>query len=221
MEETKAHLNQSLPVTRPTSRFLVIAALALMVFSATISHLQAAVELKCEAPRPRSCSFYIDCIEENFHCGNSGYPVDYGNRYCEIFKDLDTELTEKGRQWRDSTMLCLQETLLEQIITSSRPRIGCQQIESWGFGSHAPCYTQEGRSICFLDPIRDLPTIISAIDHEDLINRRARRQTIDVAKICVSQVRSRLPFFGWGDRGLTQSNHSQLLLFWQSVAQEK
>ena len=32
------------------------------------------------------CDFYIKCIEPAFKCGNNGYPVAYGYKYCDRFK---------------------------------------------------------------------------------------------------------------------------------------
>ena len=33
-----------------------------------------------------NCDFYTQCVESRFQCGNSGYPLGYGDRYCRKFQ---------------------------------------------------------------------------------------------------------------------------------------
>ena len=33
------------------------------------------------------CSFYTQCVEQKFQCGENGYPLAYGHRYCRKFTD--------------------------------------------------------------------------------------------------------------------------------------
>lgn len=33
------------------------------------------------------CSFYTHCVEQKFRCGENGYPLAYGHRYCQKFTE--------------------------------------------------------------------------------------------------------------------------------------
>ena len=35
------------------------------------------------------CRFYSSCMEERIPCGDSGYALNYGKRYCEAFEQCD------------------------------------------------------------------------------------------------------------------------------------
>ena len=32
-----------------------------------------------------NCSFYTECVEQKFQCETNGYPLAYGDRYCNLF----------------------------------------------------------------------------------------------------------------------------------------
>ena len=32
-----------------------------------------------------NCDFYTQCVEARFQCGNEGYPLAYGDKYCRRF----------------------------------------------------------------------------------------------------------------------------------------
>ncbi len=146
----------------------------------------------CSKPQKHSCSFYVDCLEANTSCGSEGYALAYGYHYCNVFLDLDSELTEKGLKWRDSTMQCLQRKLVPFAIDERLHPVSCDRIEQFAFKTHAPCYTQKKNSICFLDPIKDLPAIMTSIAVKDLLTSESKDQVLKVAQICVKQVRAKL-----------------------------
>lgn len=155
-------------------------------------NLEAKENSSCSKPEPQTCSFYEDCLEANIPCGNQGYALAYGNHYCNVFGDLDSELSVKGRKWRDSTMLCLQRKLVP-LVRDDRPElVSCSRIKSFAFRTHAPCYTQKKNSICFLDPIQDLPAIMTAIEAKDLFTPESKDQILKVAQICVKQIRRKI-----------------------------
>ena len=40
---------------------------------------------ECSAPVRDTCTFYRNCLEARYHCGPSGYPIGYGEHYCQAF----------------------------------------------------------------------------------------------------------------------------------------
>src|SRR5437762_8062672 len=68
---------------------------------------------ECSAPIRDTCTFYLDCLEDgNYDCGTAGYPIGYGQYYCEKFNAAKPLLSPQGQQWVSDTMLCLQTALI-------------------------------------------------------------------------------------------------------------
>ena len=47
-------------------------------------------------------------------------------------------------------MTCLQKALVS--TAASEEQVVCDDVTDYAFGTHPGCYTQRGRSICFLPP---------------------------------------------------------------------
>lgn len=139
----------------------------------------------CLNPEPRSCSFYASCLEIAYPCGENGYALGYGDRYCNKFRQLDGKLSPKGIAWRDSTMLCLQRSLVPFFAKKRTPE-NCEAITDFAFASHSFCYTQPGASICALDPFGDLPVVFKTIESDDILSRRGAEQTLKVVRTCLT-----------------------------------
>ena len=62
--------------------------MTLLVF-AVVLYLTVAVKAQdCNALAIYgNCDFYTQCIEQKLECGPNGYPLAYGNRYCNHFTD--------------------------------------------------------------------------------------------------------------------------------------
>ena len=62
--------------------------MTLLVFVLTL-HLTLTVKAQdCTAlANASNCDFYTQCVEPRFKCGNNGYPLAYGNRYCHRLKN--------------------------------------------------------------------------------------------------------------------------------------
>ena len=39
------------------------------------------------------CTFYRSCMEERIPCGDAGYALNYGKRYCEAFEQHHQQFT--------------------------------------------------------------------------------------------------------------------------------
>ena len=135
----------------------------------------------CAEPRPRTCNFYKACLESSTPCGDTGYALGYGERFCYSFKH--SNLSARGEAWRDGVMECLQKELVPYLGTNAT----CSEIESHAFGSHAGCYTSTTPSLCFLPP-SDLVAIFSTIGAKELLKWRTIDQGRQVVSDCLAQI---------------------------------
>lgn len=61
-------------------------------------------EPKCRNTLLGQCNWYKTCLEDSVNCGDQGYAIGYGFKYCSAFSDLSG--SDKLMKWRDETMLC-------------------------------------------------------------------------------------------------------------------
>ncbi|CAG8513571.1 7076_t:CDS:2 [Acaulospora morrowiae] len=101
----------------------------------------------CDNPVPNTCNFYMNCLEEKFHCGPKGYPINYGKKNCEKFITSINKFSPAGKKWVTNVMLCLQRALVSSYDNN---KTTCTDIYNTAFDSHAPCYITSG--ICILPP---------------------------------------------------------------------
>lgn len=117
----------------------------------------------CQDPPRDNCSFYMECLESHYHCGPKGYPLGYGQSFCEKFSSERSLLSPRGQQWMINTMHCLQESLIPDVNGSET----CAQLERKAFGTHAKCYLQNG--LCTLEP-EDWVAIVEIVQFETLFD---------------------------------------------------
>ena len=149
----------------------------------TIAAIQAAHAQCVSTPHP-SCGVYQTCFEATCKCENSPYPyfISYGKKYCERFL-ASTIWSAAGADWRDKTLVCLQEKIVPELPDDSA-LCDCKSLKATAFKIHVACYTQPGASICDLD-VSDWTTIYGIIDNHDLfVDPDGRAQMLSVAKIC-------------------------------------
>lgn len=122
------------------------------------------------------CAFYEQHLEAKTHCGNDGYPLAYGKKYCQRFRDLDG-LTPSGSQWRNKTLACLQSKLDSFVKDGG----DCEVLRQSAFSSHAACYLDSG--FCAL-PVGDWLRIFHTINWRDLISDSGLRQIGAALRSC-------------------------------------
>jgi hypothetical protein len=107
---------------------------------------------ECSAPIRDSCDFYLQCLEDrNYDCGITGYPLGYGQLYCQKFVSAaKPHLSAAGQTWMSNTMLCLQKALVPEATGAPNAVNGCDALKDKAFGTHAKCYVDNG--LCFLPP---------------------------------------------------------------------
>lgn len=147
---------------------------------------------QCVNTSTPSCNVYESCFATACKCDSSEfeYFISYGKKYCEVFLDIPS-LSPKGKEWRDSTLRCLQETIVPLLPPSSQAAsCDCKAMQLKAFDSHVACYTQPNNSICSLE-ISDWLAILNAADAvASLKDQKSRKQMTEVAKVCLLQVRS-------------------------------
>ncbi len=149
----------------------------------------------CAAPLTRNCAFYAQCLDRAVACGESGYALGFGEKYCNGFRR--TEFSEKGTAWVSSVMVCLQNAMVPavQSATSGYARASlapassatCQRTLDQAFASHPGCYTQPSASICFLGP-GDIAKIFGVIGAKEVFTARTSAQIATTVGTCVGQV---------------------------------
>jgi hypothetical protein len=152
---------------------------------ATIEYaLQPAIAQQCVNPIVPNCNFYTSCLEATCKCGEKGYGLNYGKKYCQKFLS-SYSFSEKGKKWRDATLVCLQERLYAAVPNDS-VLCDCNTISQTAYKSHVECYTQSGNSICSLDSA-DLGVVYELISLSDLTDTEGLKALGDVAAKCFAE----------------------------------
>lgn len=142
---------------------------------------------KCMNTENPSCGVYQTCFAKLCNCDNSEfeYFISYGKKYCEVFLDLPG-LSQKGKDWRNSTLKCLQETIVPLLPKDGEENsCNCKDMQIKAFDSHIACYTKESNSICNLEP-NDWLLILKAVEPvASLKDHLRRKQMLETAKICL------------------------------------
>jgi hypothetical protein len=155
---------------------------------------------RCLLPEPENCFWYAGCLEDRFHCGASGYPIAYGNKYCRRFQDaICPDMSAGGKKWCLSTRQCLMESSIN-LFSPNNTITTCAKLEDIEFGIHPNCYTSGNPSFCQLG-ITDIMTIVKHFDAGDLFSRRTLQQFLVVLKNCATGPRD------------ARINHIQKILF--------
>src|SRR5271170_6267607 len=152
--------------------------------------LLACADLKfdseCLSPARNTCTFYTDCLEPIYHCGPNGYPLGYGQYFCQKFSIETSRFSTKGQQWLANTMLCLQRSLIPETIAAPIATTGgrtCDQLKDVALSKHAGCYVECG--LCQLNPL-DWWVIVSTVGIKSVISSfEGVGQAVEAASLCV------------------------------------
>jgi hypothetical protein len=150
---------------------------------------------QCVNSAKLSCDVYPSCFEKYCPCESTsdGYFLRYGKKYCDRFLASD-KWSEKGKAWRDATLLCLQERIVPRLNISPNPSCDCKVMKDFAFQTHVDCYTQASASVCSLE-FSDYQIIYRIIDVQDdlMSDPFGRKQLRDVLTICANDPNSTLP----------------------------
>lgn len=124
------------------------------------------------------CSFYA-CIEAEYTCGDNGYPLAFGEKYCSQFSNYDEQFSKNGRRWLAEAKICLQHKLLEDA-----PYASCKELNKEAFADHIPCYVESG--FCELS-LKDKAIVFVAI-RRSLRYWRTILSVLSVGKTCIDDI---------------------------------
>jgi hypothetical protein len=189
---------------------------------------------RCAAPVNGTCAFYAGCLERALPCGESGYALGFGEKFCTGFRS--TQLSEAGETWKRSTMMCLQRAMVGRVRSakafadSAASATTCNAVFDEAFASHPACYTDSRHSICNL-PASDLVRISSTIGFREIVKARTSSQALSVAGLCAKQILSRIFSLG-GVNKIAPSEcddaspaflveQEEALRFWQGLDSER
>lgn len=148
----------------------------------------------CFNPNPAGCDFYANCLEKKITCGNKGYSIGFGKRYCDILSSINTpsslakgELSSAGVKWRDATRKCLQVQLFPMLTADWQ--ISCGGLKVFAMNTHPTCYTIPGNSFCSL-PMSDWKVFFSAFKDPEW-GPEAFQQITRMASNCLSLMLNR------------------------------
>ncbi len=93
-----------------------------------------------------SCDFY-QCAEDVLGCGDSGYLIDVGLKYCKPTK-IDIRIKDKDEQssllsFKSRVRQCLQENV-KSIVRESSEDLTCPSLKDKALRSHVPCFVDNG-----------------------------------------------------------------------------
>jgi len=138
---------------------------------------------------PKNCDYYTQCLEPKFKCGPTGYPIGYGNKYCNKFLEFFNDFTPEGQEWIGKTLLCLKNALIP--VYESTKSITCSEIYNIAFDSHPTCYTDSGFCNLFADPRIGFTTIkglLKVLEVKDMASIPSFKQVIITAGKCGKSV---------------------------------
>jgi hypothetical protein len=110
------------------------------------------VRAQCVNTSVPTCGVYTTCFAKLCNCASSPYEYfnSYGKKYCATFLELNS-LTAEGKKWRDSTLKCLQETIVPILPADGKQdTCACKAMQLRAFDQHVACYTKTTNSICDL-----------------------------------------------------------------------
>jgi len=137
----------------------------------------------CSDPPRGQCQFYRDCLEARYHCGPAGYPLGYGEKYCEKFSQSQDRLSSKGQIWMLDTMECLQRYLVPDATSGEVSPSSCDALKEKAFDSHSICYVRDG--LCTLE-LHDYLVIFEIVGVQGLFGSwDSVREVLQAAQGCL------------------------------------
>lgn len=156
-------------------RILVV----IVIGSLSSSVVSQSVPADCvPATVPNDCNFYTKCVEGQNECGEDGYALGYGHKYCVAFNNL--ELSQQGEQWITGTMVCLQGALVDYVYEDA----ACPAIKKSAFESHVGCYVDHG--FCDLS-LEDKAKISGTVIWDALTSIDGVNQSVSTLLACVEK----------------------------------
>lgn len=145
--------------------------------------------------KPKDCSmyygdttYYIERYKDyktRYGENPSIYYISYGKKYCAKFIELrdSGQLSDKGKEWVNKTLLFLQEEMENIIQAYPSLEYNASRLKMAAFKTHPTSYIKGG--ILSLN-MRDKISIMLTIDYGDLMDPMGRQQ---VMSVCSEQIK--------------------------------
>ncbi len=153
--------------------FILVSLLTISTFARDCHHLA----------ENDNCDFYIKCLEKKFNCGEDGYPIGYGDKYCNRFVHYYNDFPEQGQEWIIKTMRCLKKALLPFLIQKAT----CRDILQIAFDSHPECYFKSGFCQLFTDAeiaTQSIYGLLEVYQLKDFMKISSLKQVYETSKLC-------------------------------------
>lgn len=126
-----------------------------------------------------SCDYYL-CQEKKNKCGAKGYFLNFAYQYCsDSLKRLALEVSPKGKEWLETTAVCLQKEMEAMDVESK----SCKEIKRAAIKGHDRCYSEA--QFCSLS-FKDIKKIFRMIA-PSLTTRGVIAEGVQVLRNCVSR----------------------------------
>lgn len=162
----------------------------LLLFIVSLPAISNSDLRSCFELTDRGCDFYEQCLERKFNCGEKGYAISFGKRYCESLMAINSphsptegKLSPQGLRWRETTRKCLQTQLLP--LVDANWEMSCSGIRRFAYETHPTCYTIPGNSFCDL-PSSDWWVLLKSFKNPDF-SPESFEQLSRIIKSCVMQ----------------------------------
>ena len=105
-------------------------------------------EEDCNNPADNdNCDYYSECIEFNPNlptCGENGYAIGYGYKYCRRYKENRPLFTNKVNEFLDQVRPCLISKMRKYLNDTLAGIITCEDIHDKAMEEHEFCYLRSG-----------------------------------------------------------------------------
>lgn len=155
-------------------------ALLLVASSFLIAFSQSVSSVSNESSECDGCSAY-NCYEKIFHCGQNGYFLAFGEKYCSRFNMSDnlSQFTSAGRKFLRCTTACLL-SFLDRYFEEDHKR-SCSSINLAAFDSHVECYLScDFCKVCKTD----MRALLGSYDFLDVMNFSTVKQAFRILAQC-------------------------------------
>lgn len=128
----------------------------------------------------RGCAAY-PCFEETAHCGNEGYLIAFGEKYCRRFisPEIYATFDEPGKKFINCTSKCLIENM-GKYMTTHDP-INCDDLTNSGYNAQTSCYMDcDFCTVCKTNKA----ALFHVYDFGDIFSVQALKQVIAAISQC-------------------------------------
>lgn len=138
------------------------------------------------------CLFYTKCLEETYNCGEAGFPLKYGDNYCNrLFENLE-HFSITAEYCFQNSNLCLKGAL---FALTEYPNTNCEALKDGAWDVFPTCLVTYGYCSLFFDAtniIQDVKGILEIFNIVSLADKFMINQLISMTKFCGESVSKKL-----------------------------